>query len=104
MAILHNNHTHTDAATVAQTLADCAEFIAPALLGEPTSINRHELRWGRRGSVSLRLTGKKRGLWCDFKSGEGGDLLDLIARQHDVRIGDAIKIAQRDYLGKVIAP
>src|SRR5262245_57081700 len=97
-------HTNTDAATVARTLADRAEFIGPALLGEPTSKSRHELRWGRRGSVSLRLTGAKRGLWCDFESAEGGDLLDLVARQHDVRLGDAIKIAQRDYLGEAIAP
>jgi putative DNA primase/helicase len=97
-------HTHIDAATVARTLADRAESIAPALLGEPTSKSRHELRWGRRGSVSLRLTGTKRGLWCDYASGEGGDLLDPVARQHDVPLGDAIKIARRDYLGEAIAP
>jgi hypothetical protein len=52
----------------------------------------------------VRLSGAKRGLWCDFERGEGGDLLDLVARQHDVPLGDAIKIAQRNYLGEAIAP
>jgi hypothetical protein len=31
-------------------------------------------------------------------------MLDLVARQHDVRLGVAIKIAQRDYLAEAIAP
>jgi putative DNA primase/helicase len=31
-------------------------------------------------------------------------MLDLVARQHDVRLRDAIKIAQRNYLGEAIAP
>ena len=97
-------HTHTDAATVAQTLADSAEFIAPALLGKPTAKSRREYRWGSKGSVSLCLVGPKRGIWCDFERLEGGDMLDLVARQHDVPLGDAIKIAQRDYLGEAIAP
>lgn len=103
MAILHH-HTHTNAATVAQTLADRAETIAPALLGEPTAKSRREYRWGSKGSLCLCLVGPKRGIWCDFERLEGGDMLDLVARQHDVRLGDAIKIAQRDYLAEAIAP
>jgi hypothetical protein len=102
MGSLHQNHTHTDAATVAQTLADRAESIAPALLGEPTAKSRREYRWGRKGSFSLCLVGPKRGIWCDFERLEGGDMLDLVARQHDVRLGDAIRIAQRDYLGEAL--
>ena len=104
MGNLHHNHTHTDAATVAQTLADRAETIAPALLGEPTAKSRREYRWGSKGSLCLCLVGPKRGIWCDFERLEGGDMLDLVARQHDVRLGVAIEIAQRDYLAEAIAP
>ena len=94
-----STHTHPDAASIARALKDRAEIIGPALLGEPTLKSQHELRWGRRGSLSLRLSGAKRGLWCDYESREGGDLLDLVARQHDVRLGEAIRIAERDLLG-----
>jgi hypothetical protein len=88
-----------DAATAAQALADHAGTVAIALLGEPSSQSRDELRWGRHGSVAMRLSGGKRGLWYDFERGEGGDVLDLIAREHGVGLGEAIGIAERDHLG-----
>ena len=91
------SHTH-DAATIAGALADRAECVAIALLGKPSSKLRDELRWGRHGSFSMRLSGAKRGRWCNFERGELGDLLDLIAREHGVGIGEAIRIAQREYL------
>lgn len=43
--------------------------------------NRHEARWGQHGSFALATTGAKRGLWYDFESQEGGDLIDLIQRR-----------------------
>jgi putative DNA primase/helicase len=95
------SHAHTiDAATVARALADRAECVAIALLGKPSSKSRDELRWGRHGSVSMRLSGATSGRWRDFERGEGGDVLDLIARQHGVGVGEAIRIAKRDYLGR----
>lgn len=87
------------AADVARALADQAEGIATALLGEPSSRTRRELRWGNHGSFSLALAGGKRGWWYDHEAGEGGDMLHLVAREHGVRLGDAIRIAERDYLG-----
>jgi hypothetical protein len=84
-------------------LAGRAEHVAAALLGEPTSRSRHERRWGRRGSLSLRLSGPKRGLWFDHERGEGGDLLDLVAREYGVGLGEAISIAERDLLGGIVA-
>src|SRR5262245_18085867 len=82
---------------VARALTDNAEEMAAALLGAPSHTSPHEQRWGSRGSLSLRRSGAKRGLWFDHESGEGGDLLHLIRREHNVQLGDAIKIAQRDY-------
>jgi len=47
----------------------------------------------------MTLQGAKRGLWYDFERDEGGDVLHLVAREHGVGLGEAIRIAERDYLG-----
>lgn len=49
-------------------------------------------------SLDLVLSGSSAGLWKDFATGEGGDLIDLFAAVHSVGIADAIKLA-KDYLG-----
>jgi twinkle protein len=50
------------------------------------------------GSLSVRLTGAKAGVWKDFASGEGGDLLDLWAAVKGLSIGEALADAKA-YLG-----
>jgi putative DNA primase/helicase len=101
---MHTMHTHTTIAKVARALAEHAEEISVALLGEPSSQSRREFRWGRRGSIWLGRAGTDRGRWYDHENGEGGDLIDLIARQRGVELGEAIGIAVRNYLGGVDAP
>jgi hypothetical protein len=96
MMDMANMLTHTTIAEVARALATRAEDISVDLLGEPTSKSRNEYRWGRRGSLWLNLDS---GRWHDHEHGLGGDLLDLIVRVHGVQLGEAIKIAERDYLG-----
>ena len=91
--------THTPIVEVARALANQAEDISVALLGEPTSKSRDEFRWGKHGSLWLNRSGADRGRWYDHEHGVGGDLLDLIGREHGVQLGDAIRIAERDYLG-----
>lgn len=49
-------------------------------------------------SLSLRLTGDKAGLWSDFATGEGGDLIDLWRETNSMTVPAAIKAA-KDYLG-----
>src|SRR3954454_22520940 len=73
--------------------------VAEELLGEPNRklSSRGELRWGSRGSFSLALRGRKRGLCFDHEAGEGGDLLWLIRRQRGGRFEDAVDWA-RDFL------
>lgn len=90
------------AAIIAAALADRAEDVAVALLGKPSRVSAHELRWGRKGSRSLRRTGSKRGVFCDHESGVGGDLLTLIAIDRGVGIAEAMRIAERDFLGSTI--
>jgi hypothetical protein len=50
------------------------EAEAIARWGEPSFRSRREWRWGRRGSLALSVSGKKRGLWYDHESGRGGRL------------------------------
>ena len=52
--------------------------VAEALLGEPSSRTGRELRFGRRGSLSVRLD---TGTWHDHEAGEGGGVLDLVIRE-----------------------
>ena len=64
-------------------LAERVENLAVDLLPGGPLENR---RWWRAGditgiegqSLALEITGARRGRWCDFASGEGGDLLDLV--------------------------
>lgn len=50
------------------------------------------------GSLSVRLTGTKAGVWKDFQSGDGGDLLDLWAAARGCSISEAMAEAKQ-YLG-----
>ncbi|MDD9980873.1 MAG: toprim domain-containing protein [Gammaproteobacteria bacterium] len=59
-----------------------AADVARALLGEPSSCTRTELRYGRKGSLSVDVV---RGRWHDFETGEGGGVLDLVTRERGSR-------------------
>ena len=45
-------------------------------------------------SLSVRISGDKRGVWSDFATGEGGDLLDLWALCRSQSVGDAMRDAK----------
>ena len=55
-----------------------AEAIAVALLGPSTSRTKYSLRWGRKGSLAVNISGKRAGRFHDFENGTGGDLVDLV--------------------------
>ena len=102
MMVTMNNPTIADPASVARALANNAEHVFIAMLGEPSSVSRREYRWGNHGSLAGCLARPKRGLWNDFESGEGGDLLHLVARQRGVSLGKAIDIAKQEFLGDFV--
>jgi twinkle protein len=90
------------AAELAAMLARDAESVARMLLPGGKR-EGHEWRAGSVDgdagkSLGVHLTGQKAGVWCDFASGEGGDLLDLWATVRNVGIGEACQQV-RDYLG-----
>ena len=66
---------------IAAALRDRAADAAVTLLGKPSSRTAHELRYGSNGKLSIVLTGAKAGLWHDYATGEGGDILTLAQRE-----------------------
>src|SRR5918998_517369 len=65
--------------------------VATALLGPSNKAlgTRDEMRWGRRGSLSMELRGPKHGLWRDHETGDGGDLFDLIVNRRGGTFAEA---------------
>jgi twinkle protein len=49
-------------------------------------------------SLKIHLTGSKAGIWCDFATGERGDLLDLWLKSKNITLMQALSEAC-DYLG-----
>lgn len=89
-----------DMAAIRSALAERAPEVAVALLGEPNRAisNRCDLRFGRKGSVSVVIAGSKAGLWHDHELGVGGDLLDLIQREHGGGFLAAIRFS-KNFIG-----
>lgn len=88
---------------ISAMLARDAEGVARYLLGSNGKREGHELRYGDVGgtagkSLGVHLVGDKAGVWKDFSSGEGGDLLDLWAITRNTDLGTAIREA-KEHLG-----
>lgn len=64
-----------DLAAIKARLADRAQQLVIALLGEPTAKGTRYWRWGRHGSLAYDFDNHR---WHSFETEEGGDLLDLI--------------------------
>jgi hypothetical protein len=70
-------------------LARHMEAVVRKLLGEPNRrlSTKDELRFGTHGSLSVDL---QKGTWFSHEDGDGGGVLDLIARETRVRNGEAL--------------
>ena len=82
---------HVLQATKGQTLS-----IASELLGQPNLYmsNKTILRFGKKGSLVVNVSGAHEGLWKDFESGEGGNLIQLVQREKNLSFKDSLS-----YLG-----
>jgi putative DNA primase/helicase len=67
-----------------------AQEIAVELLGKPAFRAAQEWRWGRKGSLSVVIDGTRAGMWFDHETGDGGGLVDLVAREKGFSRTDAI--------------
>ena len=90
------------ASDLAALLARDVEGVAKMLLPNGKR-DGHEWRVGSLDgeagkSMGVHLTGQKAGVWGDFATGEGGDLLDLWAKVRGIGIGETCQQV-RDYLG-----
>lgn len=92
------NRIDTDA--LRQRLRDRTEELTAALLGEPNKAlsTRHDLRFGRRGSLSVVTNGPRRGQWFEHGPDEGGDLFALIQKVHAMDFRGALEWAV-DWMG-----
>jgi len=83
-----------DLETIRALLRARAAEVGEALRGCPSARGRDEWRWGRRGSLALRVAGQEAGLWFCHETGTGGDLLDLIQRERGCGFRDAVAWAR----------
>ncbi|WP_424138186.1 phage/plasmid primase, P4 family [Roseomonas chloroacetimidivorans] len=80
---------------------DFGRYIGPVarkLFGEPNEhlSSKDELRFGSHGSLSVCLSGEKRGTWFDHEANEGGGVLKLLERERRLKGGDAIDWLRRE--------
>ncbi len=92
----------TDIVSIKRMLADRVQSVAEMLL---PGGRKEGAEWragsvaGEKGqSLGVHLLGDKAGIWQDFQSGEGGDLLDLWVAVKGGTLSDALNAA-RDWLG-----
>ena len=66
--------------------------LATDLLGPPKQhlSSKHELRWGKSGSLRFHISGPKEGKWDDFESGEKGNIFELVRREKNVDFKHAV--------------
>jgi twinkle protein len=89
---------------IASLLARDAESVAKLLLPNGRRVGR-EWKCGSVGgesgdSLGVHLAGDKAGRWCDFATGQSGDLIDLWREAQGMTVPGAIQAA-KDYLGVV---
>lgn len=64
-----------------QELNDNIEDVALHFLGNPTSKNAHQWRYGKKGSLLINVRGKNRGLYTNFETGQSGKALKFVEEQ-----------------------
>lgn len=77
---------------------EIAQMLLPGGKREGNEYRAGSVSGGAGHSLGVHLTGAKAGVWSDFATGEGGDLLDLWCKSVGIDLVEAISRA-RDYLG-----
>ncbi|MCP4923714.1 MAG: hypothetical protein GY915_06770 [bacterium] len=81
-------------------LALRSDFVAKTLLGDPnkTLSSLREYRYGKKGSLSVTVSGRNAGRWYDFEKGEGGGIFQLIQNTKGGSFKDTLSYAN-DLIG-----
>lgn len=68
---------------ILETVNQSLEPVLEKILGKPNQRLSSAANWryGKKGSLSVQLSGEKRGLWHNFETGESGNLLQLIQKE-----------------------
>jgi putative DNA primase/helicase len=82
-------------------LSDHAAEIAEQLFGKPTKRTARELRFGKKGSISIRLGGRNGARFHSFEAAKGGSMLDAIMFAHSCDLARAVEIARELLSGGV---
>lgn len=87
-----------NAAELSQRMAEDAQRIAEYLLPQGKKASGEWKAGSTKGeagqSLSVRISGSKRGVWKDFSTGDGGDLLDLWAQCRALSISESMAEAK----------
>ncbi|WP_374293128.1 toprim domain-containing protein [Paenirhodobacter enshiensis] len=79
--------------------------LALEILGKPSFRTGKEWRWGRKGSLSVVISGARAGMWFDHETGTGGGFVDLVAREKGFGRTDALDwTAERIGMGQWYRP
>ncbi len=86
-------HEHFDAKDIESRLKEQAETVVEHLLGQR---NQHassgtDWRYGKKGSLSVKVGGERAGQWHHFETGEGGNLLSLIQQELKLDFKEALR-------------
>lgn len=91
-------NAHDIAEKLAEQTAEVAAYLLPNGRRQGPEWRVGSVDGDTGKSLSVRLTGTKRGVWKDFATGQGGDLLDLFAARRGCSIAEAMREAAQ-YLG-----
>lgn len=83
-------------ASLKQSINNDALGFAEQILGRAVSKNSQSAHFAMgqdkaKANLSLELSGHKLGIWCDHRTGEGGDLISLYAAHYNLSYKDAVK-------------
>ncbi|MDF5998506.1 hypothetical protein P4050_06805 [Pseudomonas aeruginosa] len=83
---------------LADRAADVARHLLPGGKREGAEWRAGDASGEKGKSLGVHLVGEKAGVWCDFATGESGDLLDLWRLARNCDMATALSEA-RGYLG-----
>lgn len=88
---------HYNAKIISKNLSNNTELVVESLLGHPNKelSSKKEYRYGINGSLSICLSGEKRGTWFNFETLEKGNMLHLIQKTCSLNFKESLAYAAK---------